>query len=638
MAAPGCGAKAALPHPSPGGVTILSLEQCSNDLSALTDSEAAALCGLLRARILDVVSRTGGHLASSLGAVELIVAIHRVFDTGRDRLVFDVGHQCYAHKILTGRNGAMETLRSFGGLAGYPKPTESETDAFIAGHASNSVSVALGMARARTLQHKDYSVLALIGDGALTGGLAYEGLSDAGDSMEPLIVILNDNGMSITKSVGGVADHLARQRLKPQYLRFKRGYRKVMGATALGRGIYKVTHKVKTAIKETLLPCSLFEDMGFTYLGPVDGHDVKGLTRLLTYARDLKGPVLLHVRTVKGKGYTPAERNPDQFHGVGRFCVETGEVLKSGGTNFSAVFGQTMCRLAEEDPKLCAITAAMQGGTGLNGFAAQFPDRFFDVGIAEGHAVAMAAGMAKQGMLPVFAVYSSFLQRAYDQLLHDVALQGLHVMFGVDRAGLVGEDGETHHGVFDPAFLDTVPGMTVLCPSSYSELEAMLRHAIYEVKGPVAVRYPRGGQGDYQEDSGPVKTAVLRTGKDITLTGYGITINGLLECAKLLEADGIQAEVIKLNTITPLDLEPVVESVRKTGRLLTAEECAPGNCVGQRIAAGLLERGVSAQTVLVNTGPDFVTHGSVAQLRALCGLDGASLYKKALEVCGHGNR
>ncbi|WP_209343753.1 1-deoxy-D-xylulose-5-phosphate synthase [Flavonifractor sp. AGMB03687] len=614
------------------------MEQCSNDLSALTDSEAAALCGLLRARILDVVSRTGGHLASSLGAVELIVAIHRVFDTGRDRLVFDVGHQCYAHKILTGRNGAMETLRSFGGLAGYPKPTESETDAFIAGHASNSVSVALGMARARTLQHKDYSVLALIGDGALTGGLAYEGLSDAGDSMEPLIVILNDNGMSITKSVGGVADHLARQRLKPQYLRFKRGYRKVMGATALGRGIYKVTHKVKTAIKETLLPCSLFEDMGFTYLGPVDGHDVKGLTRLLTYARDLKGPVLLHVRTVKGKGYTPAERNPDQFHGVGRFCVETGEVLKSGGTNFSAVFGQTMCRLAEEDPKLCAITAAMQGGTGLNGFAAQFPDRFFDVGIAEGHAVAMAAGMAKQGMLPVFAVYSSFLQRAYDQLLHDVALQGLHVVFGVDRAGLVGEDGETHHGVFDPAFLDTVPGMTVLCPSSYSELEAMLRHAIYEVKGPVAVRYPRGGQGDYQEDSGPVKTAVLRTGKDITLTGYGITINGLLECAKLLEADGIQAEVIKLNTITPLDLEPVVESVRKTGRLLTAEECAPGNCVGQRIAAGLLERGVSAQTVLVNTGPDFVTHGSVAQLRALCGLDGASLYKKALEVCGHGNR
>lgn len=585
-----------------------------------------------------MVSRTGGHLASSLGAVELIVAIHRVFDTGRDRLVFDVGHQCYAHKILTGRNAAMETLRSFGGLAGYPKPTESDTDAFIAGHASNSVSVALGMARARTLQHKDYNVLALIGDGALTGGLAYEGLSDAGDSKEPLIVILNDNGMSITKSVGGVADHLARQRLKPQYLRFKRGYRKVMGATVLGRGIYKVTHKVKTAIKETLLPCSLFEDMGFTYLGPVDGHDVKRLTRLLRYARDLKGPVLLHVRTVKGKGYTPAERNPDQFHGVGRFCVETGEVLKGSGTNFSAAFGQALCKMAEEDPRLCAITAAMQGGTGLNTFATRFPDRFFDVGIAEGHAVAMSAGMAKQGMIPVFAVYSSFLQRAYDMLIHDVALQGLHVVFAIDRAGLVGEDGETHHGVFDTAFLDTVPGMTVLCPSSYAELESMLRYAIYEVKGPVAVRYPRGGQGDYQEDSGPVGTAVLHAGKDITLTGYGVTVNALLDCARRLEADGIQAQVLKLNTITPLDGAPVAASVIETGRLLVAEEAAPGNCVGQRLAANLLERGVAAKVAMVNTGPDFVTHGAVSQLRTLCGLDGASLYHKALEVCGHGNR
>ena len=596
-----------------------------------------ALCGLLRARILDVVSHTGGHLASSLGAVELIVAIHRVFDTGLDRLVFDVGHQCYAHKILTGRNAAMETLRSFGGLAGYPKPTESKTDAFVAGHASNSVSVALGMARVRTLQKKNYSVLALLGDGALTGGLAYEGLSDAGDSGEPLIVILNDNGMSITKSVGGVADHLARQRLKPQYLRFKRGYRKVMGATPVGRGIYKVTHKVKTAIKETLLPCSLFEDMGFTYLGPVDGHDVKRLTRLLKYARDLKGPVLLHVRTVKGKGYSPAERNPDQFHGVGRFCAETGEVLKGSGTNFSSVFGQALCRLAQQDPKLCAVTAAMQGGTGLDGFAARFPDRFFDVGIAEGHAVAMAAGMAKQGMTPVFAVYSTFLQRAYDMLIHDVALQGLHVVFAIDRAGLVGEDGETHHGVFDVAFLDTVPGMTVLCPSSYAELETMLHRAVYEVDGPVAVRYPRGGQGDYQDDSGPAEAVVLRTGQDITLIGYGITINALLECAERLAREGIQAEVIKLNTITPLDAELAAASVRKTERLLVAEEVASGNCVGQRLAADLLERGISARLAFVNTGSGFVPHGSVSQLRTLCGLDGISLYQKALEVCGHGH-
>ena len=606
-------------------------------LGGLSDSEAAELCRRLRVRLIDTVSRTGGHLASSLGAVELIVAIHRVFDTGRDRLVFDVGHQCYAHKILTGRNAAMETLRTFGGIAGFPKPVESPSDAFIAGHASNSVSVALGMARARTLQNENYQVLALIGDGALTGGLAYEGLSDAGDSGEPLIVILNDNGMSITRSVGGVAEHLARQRLKPQYLHFKKGYRKVMSVLPLGGHIYNVTHKVKTAIKETLLPCSLFEDMGFTYLGPVDGHDVKRLTQLLSYARELKGPVLLHVRTVKGKGYTPAERNPDLFHGVGRFCVETGEPVHPTAPNFSAVFGQALCELAEKDPKICAITAAMQGGTGLNGFAQRFPERFFDVGIAEGHAAAMAAGMAKQGMTPVFAVYSTFLQRSYDMLLHDVALQGLHVVLAVDRAGLVGEDGETHHGLFDPAFLDTIPGMTVLCPASFAELRDMLEYAVYEVKGPVAIRYPRGGEGAYQDGALRHPAVLLREGTDLTLAGCGTLVNELLDCADRLAADGIRAEVVKLNTITPLPLELVARSVKKTGRLLAAEEGAEMGGIGQRIAAGLLAAGIPVQGLaLASTGRGFVTHGTIPQLRRLCGLDGESLYHRAREVCGHG--
>ena len=621
----------------PGGVIILSLEELSNDLSALSDSQAVQACTLLRARLIDVVSRTGGHLASSLGAVELIVAIHRVFNTGLDRVVFDVGHQCYAHKILTGRNAAMETLRTLGGLAGFPKPSESDCDAFVAGHASNSVSVAVGMARARTLQKQDYHVLALIGDGALSGGLAYEGLSDAGDSGEPLIVILNDNGMSITKSVGGVSEHLARQRLKPQYLQFKQGYRKVMGATAVGREIYQVTHKIKTAVKETLLPCSLFEDMGFTYLGPVDGHDVRGLTKLLRYAKQLKGPVLLHVRTVKGKGYPHAERNPDRFHGVGRFCVETGEPVQPSKPNFSAVFGQSLCELAGQDKTLCAITAAMRSGTGLEEFARRFPSRFFDVGIAEGHAVTMAAGMAKQGMTPVFAVYSTFLQRSYDMLIHDVAIQGLHVVLCVDRAGLVGEDGETHHGLFDAAFLDTVPGMTVLCPASFAELRAMLRRAVYEIPGPVAVRYPRGGEGTlFTGESGSAGSCVLRPGGDITLVSYGVLVNQVLRCAQLLEADGIQAEIIKLNCITPLDMEEVARSVKKTGRLLVAEECAAGNCVGQRLCAGLLERGISARTALMNTGAGFVPHGSVGQLYQLCGLDGESLYHRAREVCGNG--
>lgn len=607
------------------------------DLKQISDHEAAELCTLLRARLIDSVSRTGGHLASNLGAVEITVAVHRVFDTGRDRLVFDVGHQCYVHKILTGRAGAMDTMRSFGGLAGFPKPCESPCDSFVAGHASNSVSVAVGMARARTLQNESYHVLALIGDGALTGGLAYEGLSDAGDSGERLIVILNDNGMSITKNVGGVAEHLARQRLKPQYLRFKKGYRRVMKSTSLGSHVYNVTHKVKTAVKETLLPCSMFEDMGFTYLGPVDGHDVKGLTRLLRYARELDGPVLLHVRTVKGKGYTPAERNPDKFHGVGRFCIQTGEPVQPGGNNFSKVFGQSLCALAERDKRVCAVTAAMQSGTGLDGFAAKFPERFFDVGIAEGHATAMAAGMAKQGMVPVFAVYSSFLQRGYDMLVHDVGIQGLHVVFCVDRAGLVGEDGETHHGVFDPAFLDTIPGMTVLCPASFAELRAMLERAVLELKGPVAVRYPRGGEGAYQGDGGRAPAALLRRGRDITLAGYGVMINNLLDCARRLAEQGVEAEVVKLNRITPLDPGEVLESVGRTGRLLVAEDCVAANCVGQRLAAKLLENGIQVRGIaLQNTGNRFVTHGAVSQLQRLCSLDAESLCKKALEVCAHG--
>ncbi len=607
-------------------------------MSVLSDAEAVQLCALLRARLIDTVSRTGGHLASGLGAVELTVAIHRVFNTGRDRLVFDVGHQCYAHKILTGRNGAMESLRTFGGIAGFPKPAESPSDAFIAGHASNSVSVAVGMARARTLQHEDYHVLALLGDGALTGGLAYEGLSDAGDSGEAMIVILNDNGMSITKSVGGVAEHLARQRLKPQYLRFKEGYRQVMNVLPLGGHIYNVTHKVKTAVKETLLPCSLFEDMGFTYLGPVDGHDVKRLTRLLGYAKELKGPVLLHVRTIKGKGYPPAEHNPDRFHGVGRFCVATGEPVHPPQLGFSDVFGEALCRMAEREPRIVAVTAAMRGGTGLDGFAQRFPARFFDVGIAEGHAVTMAAGMAKQGMIPVFAVYSSFLQRAYDMLLHDAAIQKLHVVLAVDRAGLVGADGETHHGVFDPGFLDTVPGMTILCPSSYQELRTMLEYAVFRHRGPVAIRYPRGGEGTYRENAGLEPAIFLREGSDITLVGYGTTVDPLLACAHRLSERKVEAEVVKLNRITPVPLETISQSVKKTGRLLVAEECAPSNSVGMRLSAGLLARGVPVKRLaLADTGPSFVTHGTVEQLRRLCGLDAGSLYQRALEVCGCGD-
>lgn len=607
-----------------------------NDLHTISDAQADALCTYLRKRLVEITSQKGGHLASNLGTVELTVALHRVFEPKKDRIVFDVGHQCYSHKMLTGRDGAMATLRTFGGLSGFPKPGESEADAFVVGHASTAVSVAVGMARARTILKENYHVIALLGDGALTGGLAYEGLSDAGNSREPMLVILNDNGMSITQSVGGVAEHLARQRLKPQYLSFKKGYRKIFWATGIGRKLYRVNHRIKTAIKETLLPCSLFEDMGFTYLGPVDGHDVRGLTRLLGYAKDLEGPVLLHVRTVKGKGYAPAEAEPDKFHGVGKFNPATGEIAASGGMNFSKAFGDTLCALAEKEESLVAVTAAMQPGTGLSGFAQKFPERFFDVGIAEGHAVTMCAGMAKQGLIPVFAVYSTFLQRSYDMLLHDVAIQGLPVILGVDRAGLVGEDGETHHGIFDVGFLDTVPGMKVLAPSNYAELADMLEYAV-ELRAPVAIRYPRGSEGAYQECSGREKTAVLRSGSDITLVGYGTQINALMECADLLSAKNVKAEIVKLNTITPIDPTAVMESVAKTGHLLVAEESAAHNCVGERLCACLGKAGALTKSVtLVNLGDGFPPQGSVAQLRRCYGLDGESLAKKVLEVLKHG--
>lgn len=611
-----------------------NLEQL--DMKKMTDSEAVRLCAQLREDLIQSVSKTGGHFASNLGAVELTVALHRVFDLKRDRLVFDVGHQCYPHKMLTGRAEAMSTIRQFGGIAGFPKPGESETDAFVAGHASNSVSVALGMAKARTVLGEDYRVVALIGDGALTGGLAYEGMSNAGQSGENLLVILNDNGMSITENVGGVARYLARQRLKPQYLLFKKHYRRLMKKTWLGERVYRLTHSMKRAIKGSLLPCSMFEDMGFSYLGPVDGHDVKKLTDILRYARDKEGPVLLHVRTVKGKGYTYAERTPNKFHGVSPFDPQSGMPLKEGREQFSSVFGRAMCQLAREDNRVCAITAAMQSGTGLDAFAQEHPERFFDCGIAEGHAVAMAAGMAKQGAIPVFAVYSTFLQRGYDMLLHDVALQQLHAVFAVDRAGLVGEDGETHHGVFDVAYLDSIPGMTVLVPANFAELERMLREAVLTYNGPVALRFPRGEEGEYKQDSGSESTVVLRQGGDITLVAYGKHINHVLAAAALLEKQGVQAEVIKLNTITPIVPEKVFRSVCQTGTLLVAEDCVASGSVGERLSSLLAREGIGAKIILVNSGKSFVTHGSTALLERQLGLDPDSLCCKALEVLKNG--
>lgn len=617
---------------------ILETVHSPADIKKLDQAQLKQLCLELREFLVRNVSKTGGHLASNLGAVELTVAIHRVFDTAADRLVFDVGHQCYVHKALTGRQELFSTLRQFEGLSGFPKPYESEHDAFIAGHASNSVSVALGMARARTLQNKDYHVLALIGDGALTGGLAYEGLNNAGASGEPLIVILNDNGMSINPNVGAMPSHLGQLRSKPAYYHFKKWYRSLFGKQPMKNGLYRFNHRLKTALKKTLWPRStLFEDMGFTYLGPIDGHDLPRLCDMLQWAKEQEGPVVVHVHTVKGKGYGHAEREPGRFHGVGPFDPETGKEKKHAGDSFSTVFGKTLTACAAEDSRVCAITAAMADGTGLTGFAEAYPDRFFDVAIAEGHGVSMAAGLASQGMIPVFAVYSTFLQRGYDQLIHDVALEQLHVVLGVDRAGLVGADGETHHGCFDAAYLSGIPGFTVLCPANFAEMRTMVRQALFEVEGSVAVRYPRGGEGRFLEDTSDKPIVRLREGTDVTLVGYGVQVNHLLDAAEKLEQDGIRAEVVKLNRISPLIHDEICDALGERGLLLVLEDAFGVGCVGQRLAAILAEhRAAPKQMILKNLGKTFAPAGSVPELEKSFGLDAAGVAAAVREAMKDG--
>lgn len=615
------------------GCVILNLLNQINSrqaLCALDDAQLRQLCDEIRQFLVLNVSKTGGHLASNLGVVELSVAIERVFDTSKDRLVFDVGHQSYVHKLLTGRRDAFSTLRTFGGLSGFPKPSESECDAFVAGHASTSVSTALGMARARTLLHQNYHVIALMGDGAMTGGVAYEAMNDAGESDEPLIVILNDNGMSILPNVGGISKHLTILRTRPGYYRLKRAYRTAAFAIPGGKAVYRFTHRLKERYKRMLLGSTLFEEMGFEYCGPVDGHDIKKLEYMLRLAKDCSKPVLLHVITHKGRGYAPAEENPDVFHGIGAFDPKNGKCPSSAHLpTFSKTFGDTLCQIAQKDDRVCAITAAMVSGTGLTEFSERFPSRCFDVGIAEEHAVAMAGGLAKQGMVPVVAVYSTFLQRAYDMLLQDVAMQKLHVVFAVDRAGLVGEDGETHHGIFDINYLRAVPNMQVLCPANQKELVQMLHRAVEEMDGPVSIRYPRGHDGSFTSIA---PAPCLREGSDITLVSYGTLINNVLDAAELLSRHHIQAEVIKLDSVKPIDMRPIAASVKKTGRLLVAEEAVCIGCAGKEILTFLRTSGIRVVSALCNLGDQFVTHGDLTSLYRLLHLDAQSLSRAAMEV------
>ncbi len=614
-------------------LSILERIHSHDDLAALTPEEDRQLCYEIRKFLIEHVSQTGGHLASNLGVVELTLALHKVLDTNTDRVVFDVGHQAYVHKILTGRADQFSMLRQFGGLSGFPKPNESQQDAFIAGHASNAVSVALGMARARTLSGQSYTVAALLGDGAMTGGLAYEGLNDAGASGEPLIVILNDNGMSISRNVGGIAKHLSRLRMKTGYFGLKRAYRKFTAIVPGGQYLYRFTHWLKQGVKSFLLESTMFEKMGFTYLGPADGSNVAQLCELIALARTLNGPVLIHVTTRKGKGYIPAEENPNLFHGIGPFDPYTGRQRSMGGPTFSSVFGETLTKLAAGDARICAVSAAMIPGTGLSGFAEAYPARCFDVGITEGHAVSMAAGLAKQGMLPVVAIYSTFLQRSYDMLIHDVSLLHLHVVFAVDRAGLVGEDGETHQGAFDVGYLRSVPGMAILCPAGLDELPDMLRQALYEMDGPVAVRYPRGGSPAAAPQCGRCAAAA-----ELTIVCYGVLSQNADEAAERLTAEGIRVDVIRLRQIAPLDCSPVLESVRKSGRLLVVEDTAQAGCIGDVLMAELCRHGIPADCRLLNLGSGIVKQGDIPTLWRMLQLDADGIVEAAKEVLADGGK
>ena len=591
-------------------MSIIEKVNSSNDIKNLNNRELSQFCDEARAFLIESMSHTGGHLASNLGTVELSVALHRVYDTSKDRLVFDVGHQSYVHKMITGRREMFSTLRQHGGLSGFPKPYESDDDAFIAGHASNSVSVALGMAKARSLAGDNYDVVALIGDGALTGGLAFEGLAAAAAANEPVVIVINDNNMSIDPNVGGTASLLQKMRIRPAYILLKLWFK---AAFSRFPRFYSASHGLKERIKSKLIPGNIFSSMGLNYLGPVNGHDIQKLERTLRLAKGHNGPVVVHVVTQKGKGCSFAEEHPELYHGVGPFDPITGEV-KTSGTGFSEVFGKALAEFAEKDKSICAITAAMASGTGLDNFAKAFPERFIDTGIAEGHAVSMAAGMAKQGALPVFAVYSSFLQRGYDMLIHDISLLGLHAVFCLDRSGIVGSDGETHHGVFDVNFLCSVPGLTVYSPASFGELKDMLYAALFENSGPVAIRYPRGGEGEYTSSSVEAES-VIHSGSDVSIVCYGTMINEALEAYRILKEKNISAEIIKLGILKPDSLGKTLDSIRKTGRLIVSEDVCKAGCIGERILAACAEKGIPLKGCkLLNLGEGIVSHGKPSEL------------------------
>ncbi len=619
-------------------ISILQQIQCPADLRKLSDRQVGQLAAEIRQYIIDTVSRTGGHLAPNLGVVELTIAIHLALDCPRDKVIWDVGHQSYVHKLLTGRCGGFSSLRQQGGISGFPRPDESPYDCFATGHSSTSISAALGMARARDLAGDDYTVLAVIGDGSFAAGMAFEAMNDAGHANTPLNVIQNDNEMSISRSVGGLASYLGSVRANPWRRQFRSAVQQaVLRIPVIGPALRALGHSIKRSIKSLLLRGMLFEELGFMYIGPIDGHNVRAVRRAIEDARQAGGSVLIHVITRKGLGYAPAEANPARFHGTGPFDVHTGEAMPDERKSFTSHFGDFMVHAGAADDRVVAITAAMTDGTGLRGFSQRFPDRFFDVGIAEQHAVTMAAGLAAGGRRPVVAIYSTFLQRAYDQVHPVVAIGNLPVVFAIDRAGIVGEDGYTHQGAFDVAFMRHIPGMTVMSPKDEAELYSMMQAALQH-PGPCAVRYPRSsatGMG-VQYPAEPVemgRAEVIRDGRHCAIFALGPMVWRALEASRILSARGVSCAVVNARFVKPFDRSMLVQYASSTGMIITCEDAALPGGLGSAVLEALAQEGMSDVRAVSLGIPDrFIEHGRRDAILAQLGLDARGIAAAALKV------
>lgn len=613
------------------------------DLKNLKIAELEELAAEIRNYMIRTVADTGGHLAPNLGVVELALALHSTFQSPRDRIIWDVGHQSYPHKLLTGRWDRFPTLRRYRGLSGFPKPAESEHDPFGTGHSSTSISAALGLALARDFYGGNYKVIAVIGDGAFTGGMAYEALNHAGHVKTDLIVILNDNKMSISSNVGAMSDYLGRIRSDPKYSRLKAEFEQMLNRVPLvGKKMVESAERLRGGLKYLITPGMIFEELGLTYFGPVDGHNIAALKRTLRQAARMKGPVLVHVLTEKGKGYHYAEAAPERFHGIGPFDLDNGlPRSKKKSLTYTEVFGNTMLKLAAENPKIVALTAAMAGGTGLSRFAELYPQRFYDVGIAEQHAAGLAAALAAGGLKPVFAVYSTFLQRAYDQMIHDVCLQKLPVVFAIDRAGIVGEDGETHQGIFDLSYLRSIPGMAVMAPRNEDELQHMLYTALHGAPGPSALRYPRDkGEGVALKEPHLLpwgQGELLREGKDLLIAAAGTVANAALAAAeRLFNEEGIDAAVINARFVKPLDEKLILEWAARCGRVLTVEENTLVGGFGSAVLELLSKRGLVLPVRRLGIDDRFVEQGPRSLVLSLYGLDAEGIFREALSLAGAG--